>query len=190
MEEGHGRRSRFCKNRPRPAAKSKPQDTEETMDVTPAATCDAATQADIPIFRDLQAFQPTTGNDDFQREREWFKDTDPVALNLLPDDAECEVKVVEPYFDAKSRLQEALTSVNAVHCCPPDGCGSRDHLYKITASNFHALYASLLDAHDDFRATRPKHPQPVAVTLQTILAKGKSHPMTKKISTRYPEIVG
>ena len=58
-EEGHGRRSRFCKNRPRPAPKAKPtpppQDAEDTMDVSPA-TSDAATQADIPLFTDLQAF--------------------------------------------------------------------------------------------------------------------------------------
>ena len=188
MEEGHGRRSRFCKNRPRPAAKSKTQD-EETMDVTPAATCDAATQADIPIFRDLQAFQPNTGNADHRRERDWFKDTDPVTLDLLPEDAVCQVQVTEPYFDARPRLQEALATVKAVHCRPPDKCGSREHLYQITARNFHALYAGLLDAHDDFRAARPKHPQPVAVALQSIQAQGKSLPMTTSTPC-YPKIIG
>ena len=192
MEEGHGRRSRFCKNRPRPAPKAKPtppQDAEDTMDVSPA-TSDAATQADIPLFTDLQAFQPHTGNDDYKRERQWFEDTDPVALNLLPADAECEVQVIQPFFDAKIVLLQALKNVNAVHICPPDKCGSREHLYRVPARSFHALYASMLKAHDDFRATRPKHPQPVAVVLQSILSQGKSHPMTNRSSTRYPKIDG
>ena len=190
MEEGHGRRSRFCKNRPRPAPKAKPtppQDAEDTMDVSPA-TSNAATQADIPVFTDLQAFQPNTGNNDYKRERQWFEDTDPVALNLLPDDAQCEVQVTRPFFDAKDILDQHLTSVNAVHSCPPEGCGSREHVYKVPAQRLHALYASMLRAHDECRAARPKHPQPVAVHLKSILTQGKSHKVNLQASTRYPKI--
>ena len=127
MEEGHGRRSRFCKNRPRPAPKAKPtqphKDAEDAMDVTPA-TSDAATQADIMTFSDLLAFKPLPGNEDFKRERQWIEDTDPMALNLLPNDAKCEVTVTRPYHDSREIVEKHLSSVDARHCCPPDNCGS------------------------------------------------------------------
>ena len=166
-----------------------PQDAEDAMDVSPA-TSDAATHADIPTFCDIQQFQPHTGNEDNKWERQWFKDIDPVALNLLPDDAQCEVKVTRPFFDAKDILDQHLTSAYAIHSCPPDDCGSRDHVYKVPAKHLHALYASILRAHDECRATQPKHPQPVAVYLKTILTQGKSHQVNLKFSPRYPKISG
>ena len=157
-EDGHGRRSRFCRSRPQPPKPKRKEPQDDAMDTTPPApttsvattqtaraTCTIGTQVDIPSFADLTEWRPNHIRDVKLRQQDWLDYADFEDITGRQDtegyQVDFQVNVPFPAVNEVLTRQLAKSGISGHNCQDAQCISATRHFISVPISKALRVYA-------------------------------------------------
>ena len=169
-EDGHDRRSRFCRSRPQPMKPKRKEPQEDAMDTAPPApttsvattqtaqaTCTIGTQVDIPMFADLTEWRPSHNRDVKIRQQDWLDHANFEDITGRQDtegyQVDFQVNVPFPAANEVLARQLAKSGISGHDCKDAQCISATRHLISVPISKALRVYARALDTDIELQTT-------------------------------------
>ena len=161
-EDGHGRRSRFCRSRPQPTKPKRKDPQDDAMDTAPPApttsvattqtaraTCTIGTQVDIPLMADLTEWRPSHSRDVKIRQQDWLDSANLEDITGRQDSeghlVDLQVNIPFPAANEVLARQLAKSGISGHDCKDAQCLSATKHLISVPISKALRVYARALD---------------------------------------------